>query len=227
MPKRQIIGTRRNRGKPRGRGRYARRRRPVLGKPSRGMRTSVYLFKRSYIETFPLSEAPANWASSTDAIAQHTQFKLNDLNDHSDFVNLFGQYKIAGVRMQIYFSQTQTTTNNEQVMVYLAPNMTGDLTSILDEQFFADNQSTKRRAGLVGSARPITVYHRCSQLAQMYGGPVSTDYSRLKPRYVSTAEPTMPHFGSLIRIQMLNNTSLANISVKIFYTYLISCRQVQ
>ena len=227
MPKRQIIGTRRARPKVRrGRGRYARRRRPVLGKPSRGMRTSVYLFKRSYIETFPLVEAPANWASSSDAIAQHTQFKLNDLNDHSDFVNLFGQYKIAGVRMQIYFSNS-VSQSNDQVMVYLAPNMTGDVTSILDEQFFADNQSTKRRAGIVGSAKPITVYHRCSQLAQMYGGPVSTDYSRLKPRYVSTSEPTMPHFGSLMRIQMMNNTSLSNVSVKIFYTYMITCRQVQ
>ena len=223
MPKRSRSS--RNAPRKRARTRSVARRGGRLGRPSRGLRTSVYLFKRSYIETFALTSPPSSWDQpDTSAITQQTVFKLSDLHDYSDFVNLFNQFKICGVRMQFYFSNS-IASGNDQVMMYIAPNLAGS-TVTLDEQYFLDNQSTKRKAGITGQARPITAYHKCRQLAQVYGGPTQSDYASFRPRYISTGEPSALHYGANIRIQMMNNTSMANTSVKVLYTYLIACRQV-
>ena len=129
--------------------------------------------------------------------------------------------------MQLYFSNN-VASGNDQVLVYTAPNMTGGTgAGILTEQFYLDNQSTVRRAGIVGNARPITIYHKVRQLGNMYGGVANTDYAAFKPRYISTNEPTALHYGTNIRIQMMNNSARSSTSVKIIYTYLMSFRQAQ
>lgn len=231
MPKRYRAGARRPR--PTKRRKFNRKRRPTLGKPSRGLRTSVYLFKRRYQETFQLNNPPANWVTEGNAITQNTAYKLGDLHDVTDFTNLFAQYKISAVKMEMYFASNSVTENPgasqsppSNMILYMAPNRTGQA-EVLDEQFFLDNQATKKRVCIHGAGKPIVMYQRLKQLNMIYGSAANTDYSLMWPRYISTNETTATHTGQHMRLQYVNNNSMQDSTVKVIYTYYISCKQVQ
>lgn len=233
MPKRPRSGTRRPR--PTKRRRFVRRSRPRLGRPSRGLKTSVYLFKRRYVQTFDLSVPPVDtWVNEGNAITAHTGYRLADLSDYAEFTNLFAQYKLSAVKVQMYFSSnvvTQTNTGaanvpHGQILVYMAPNKTGQQFS-LTEQYFLNNQSTKTRTGIVASARPVTMYNKLMQLGERFAGGANTDYAVMRPRWIATQEPNTLHTGQDIRIQYVNGQALNNCSVKVIYTYYIACKQAQ
>lgn len=216
--------------------RRARRRGPALGKPSRGLKTSVYLFKRRFVETFDLGNPPADWVDEGTAITLHTGYRLQDLSDYNDFTNLFAQYKLSAVKVQMYFSsnavtQVETATGTPasplgQILVYMAPNKTGQQFT-LTEQYFLNNQSTKVKTGIVASGRPVNMYQKLMQLGERFGSVTNSDYAVMRPRWVSTAEPGTLHTGQDIRIQYVNGQSLNNCSVKLIYTYYVSCKQAQ
>lgn len=211
-----------------------RRRRPTLGKPGRGLKPSVYLFKRRFVETFSMSNPPSNWDSTsfTNAITTNTLFKLEDLSDNTDFTNLFAMYKITAAKMEMYFSQNvveETPGANSapcQVLVYLAPNRTGS-TEALTEQFFLNNQTTRKKLGIVANGRPITMYMPLRQLSERYASLTNTDYATMRPSWVSTNETSTAHFGNVIRMQYVNGEDMRPTVVKCIWTYYVACKQVQ
>lgn len=207
-----------------------------LGRPSRGLSTSVYLFKRSYVENIVLnsSSPPGQWQKpDTGSLTQSTVFSLADLHENTDFTQLFGMYKICGVKMQMFSTSTNVNQASgagsiaDQIIVYWAPNMTGRTGHTLDEQHFLDVQSAKRRCLVNGGARPINVYHKTKQLANTYSSSVNTDYAMVRPRWVSTDETTTGHYGMDMRIQLINDAAFGAGGLKIIYTYYIACKQVQ
>lgn len=238
MPKRSRSGfVRRPAAKRRRRNVYrARRRRPPLGKPSRGLRTAVYLFKRRFVETFDLDNPPATWSNEGTAITCHTGYRLADLSDFSDFTNMFAQYKLNAVKIQMYFSsnvvtQVETATGTPapptgQILVYMCPNKTGQQFT-LTEQYFLNNQATRTRTAIRGSGRPVNMYQRLMQLGERFAGAANTDYAVMRPRWIATQEANTLHTGQDLRLQYVNDQSLNNTSVKIIYTYYIACRQAQ
>lgn len=234
MPKRYRTGAKR-RGRPYKRRRTGgyRRRGPLLGKPGRGLNPSVYLFKRRYVETFSMSNAPSNWDSgSTDAITTNTLFKLEDLSDYSDFTNLFAQYKITAAKMEMYFSQNVveetpgTGSAPCQVLCYMAPNRSG-ATQNLTEQWFLNNQTTRKKLGIVVSGRPISMYMPLKQLSETFGSSVNTDYALVRPRWISTSETGASHTGQVLRLQYVNGENLRPTVIKVIWTYYIACKQAQ
>ena len=238
MPKRRRTGyARRPRATKRRRYSRAPARRPRLGKPSRALKTSVYLFKRRFVETFDLNNPPAaTWVNEGTAITAHTGYRLSDLSDYTDFTNMFAQYKLSAVKVQMYFSsnvvtQVESATGTPappsgQIIVYMAPNKTGQQFT-LTEQYFLNNQSTKTRTGIVANGRPVNMYQKLMQLGERFGTVTNSDYAVMKPRWVATQEPGCLHTGQDIRLQYVNNQSLNNTSVKVIYTYYIACRQAQ
>lgn len=209
------------------------RRRPTLGRPTRGLRPAVYLFKRRYVETFSMSNAPSNWDSGqSDAITTNTLFKLEDLSDYTDFTNLFAQYKITAAKMEMYFSQNVVEENPGvgsapcNVMVYMAPNRTG-ATQSLTEQWFLNNQTTRKKLGIVSSGRPVTMYMPLKQLSERYASAVNTDYATMRPSWVSTSETTTAHFGNVLRMQYVNGENMRATVVKVIWTYYVACKQAQ
>lgn len=105
----------------RGKNRTAKKRRGRkivrLGKPSRGLRMSIYLFKRSFVqyldigvkptaspwnpspETYPLTGV---YPQSTGGVTNNAWtispgFTIKQVPEYNDFVNLFTEYKIQGI----------------------------------------------------------------------------------------------------------------------------------
>lgn len=180
-----------------------------------------------------MSNPPSNWnTGDVTAITSNTLFKLEDLNDFTDFTALFSQYKITAAKMEMYFSQNVVQEDPGQgsapcqVMCYMAPNRTG-ATQALTEQWFLDNQTTKKKLGIVASGRPITMYMPLAQLSERYATTVNTDYAVTRPRYVSTSETGTAHFGNVLRLQYINGEAMRPTVIKVIWTYYIACKQVQ
>ena len=140
MPKRRILqsgyGSKRARRKTGPVRRRRRRTRSKVGKPSRGLRQSTYLFKRQTTEVIPLVATgstehgwlPASGDGSDPGIFKQWQFSLSQLASAStegstDFTNLFKRYKIAAVKVELSFSNTgSAVTSTSGAAAAVPPN---------------------------------------------------------------------------------------------------------
>ncbi len=218
-----------------------------IGRPSRGLKQSVYLFKRRLVDVIELNtqSSPPDWeAGAFNSLFHQQEFKLSDLRADTDFSNLFLMYKITGVKTTFMFSQTsagpvqhevspQTTNSNAQVIVMYAPWSAGESRDP-DANYMKDTQSSKRRLGLNGG-KPISLYTKCRQLSVRYRSgiaPAATfDYASVKPSWISTQEVDTPHYGLNICFQRADRTLFAADAInyqqcRIEYTYYIACKGV-
>lgn len=185
------------------------------------------------MERFALTSPPSSWTHATNAVTSDLNYRLADLHEYSDFTSLFASYKLTGVKMQIYVSKntvdevhSSSTPGSAQIICYTMPNLTGQINT-LNEQDFLDNASTRKRTLVRASGRPLTMYSRLRQLSEIHGTSMNTDYATIRPRWISTAEPSAVHTGQSIRIQYVNNDTLNNDYITIYYTYYIACKQAQ
>ena len=215
-----------------------------LGRPSRGITPSVYFFKRSITEIVELNTQtpPDGWLVSGNSLYKQFQYSLRDLNDYGDFTSLFNQYKICGVKMTFFFTQTNTgpiqhsdtpphaVNSNSQIIMFIGPNGVG-ASETLDRDYFMDSQAVKRRLCLNGG-RPISVYRRMRQLSNIYQSVTGTDYAMARPRWISTVETSTPHYGMNCMLERVDGEVFANDAVnyqkmRVEATYYVACRQVQ
>lgn len=224
-----------------------RKKRPI-GRPQRGLNQGVYLFKRRTTQVVQLSDTtlPTGWlASSDNGVYKPWAFNLAQVNDLTDFTKLFKQYKICGVKLELSFNNTQSSvtggpagtpnvSTGSQLQVYTIPNRSGasrnNVTDPLTEKICLDTQACKKRLALNGG-RPIKIYMRTNQLAQMYASALNTDYAVTKPRYISSGETTTEHYGVEMYINRVDGETLSsNIAneqrVRITATYYIACKGV-
>lgn len=220
-----------------------RRNRTQLGKPSRGLRQSVYLFKRKQVDVIELNtqNPPPDWdVGAFNSLYYQQNYKLSDIRDTTDFSNLFLKYKISAVKVRFIFSQTntgpvqhevspQTTNSNAQILVMYSPWTAGQIQTT-DANFMKDCQAAKTRIGLNGG-KPISLYVPLRQLASTYSSIANTDYASVKPRWISTTETDTPHYGLNICFQRADRTLFANDatnyqSCRIETTYYIACKGV-
>jgi hypothetical protein len=223
------------------------KRKSALGKPSRGIKQSVYLFKRRLVEVVELnSQLPEEgWSSGAyNSLYKQLQYSLDDIRDSTDFSNLFSMYKLTAVKVQFMFSQTQSgpipsgatlpisSNTNAQVIVMYAPWSAGN-SEATDANYMKDKQSSKRRLGLNGG-KPISMYMPLRQLSVRHstatGGGV--DFASVKPQWISTSEPKCVHYGSSVCFQRADRSIFAHEatqyqSCRIETTYYIACKGVQ
>lgn len=182
------------------------------------MRPGLYNFTRSVTEVIPLdsrAEAvqPAGWTAVNNALVSQFNYRLDMLGDYTDFTQLFRKYKINKCKTEIYFSANSTlndTTNGnlstQQVLLYTNVNRTGlPGPSGMTEQHFLDTQTSRRYVGVTGQSRPIVIWQDLMQLGNVYAsdGQQNRDFTIVKPRFVSTREPTTEHYGLNVRIQAM------------------------
>ena len=80
---------------------------------------AIHSFKQSFNQVIGLntSSAPSGWSTNGNNLYRSLRFKLTDIQQHGEFTDLFAMYKLKGVRMQMYFSNTVAqsimTTSNE------------------------------------------------------------------------------------------------------------------
>lgn len=215
--------------------RRRRRTRTKLGKPSRGLRQSTYLFKRQTTEVIPLIATgstehgwlPASGDGSDPGIFKQWQFSLSqlanaDTTGATDFTALFKRYKIAAVKVELSFSNTASTvasvsgsgtmqTPNCQLQVFTTPNRSGrarDASNPLTEKELMHTQAKRKRLALNGG-RPLKFYMRVNQLGMVYVSTTDTDYAVQRPQYISTGETGCVHYGLEMYINRVDGQALS------------------
>lgn len=213
------------------------RRRPSLGKPStRFGRASIYQFRRQKTEVITLSNVsvPADWTADGNAIYKQFVFTLDQMPNYTEFTALFASYKICAVKTEIFFSNTNSVDTNSRLLLYVDNNPQGE-SKTLTEQYYLESQTSRKRLVASTSRAPIKFYTKVKQLSVLYHQTTPTplvDYGMVYPKYISTSEPTTPHYGLNMRIQRVDNrpfgTELTNFQyMKINTTYYITCKRVE
>ncbi len=205
-----------------------RRRRSKLGKPSRGLRQSVYLFKRQTTSVVPLNGSAdgTGWFGAGDnGIYKQWVFNLDQLTGtgQTDFTALFKRYKICAVKVELSFNSNNSNISSvdvnqsnvvagAQLQVYTTPNRSGRYrdpsTNPLTEAELMHTQSKLKRLCLNGG-RPISYYMRLNQLGMIYVSPTDTDYATQPAQYVSTGETGAEHYGLEMYINRVDGQPLS------------------
>ena len=224
---------------------FKRRRVARVGRPPKGLYPSTYLFKRAITEVIPINTGaapPTGWTVVDNAMTSTFVFALDQLTDSSDFSNLFRKYKIRGVKTEMYFTNTATFSDTNanirvpQLMMYTNVNQTGRVNGSLTEAYFLNTQTARKRTVVHDNRRPIKLYHRVKQLSRVYSSEQAAgnnDYALQFPRYVSTQDKTVEHYGFETRIQSVKGGPVpesANevpVQIKLIHTFYISCQGVE
>ncbi len=213
-----------------------------LGKPSKGLKQSVYFFKRRTSEVVELNTTtpPESWeVGNQNDLYRQMSYKLSDITSDADFTQLFLHYKLAAVSVRMFFSNTTSAPvgtsvstpaafSNSQILVMYAPFL-GEV-GTTDTEYMLETQSSKRRTALNGG-RSIKLYTPLKQLNMVYQSLTNTDYTVQRPRWISTTEPDTPHYGLAMCFQKADKTVFASTStnyqsVRIETTYYIACKGV-
>lgn len=234
MPRKTVKIHKRNIGRRRP---IKRRRRLKIGKPNpKGMVASIYQFKRQMTSVISLNNVstPAGWTADGNAIFKQFVYTLDQLPNYTEFTALFASYKICAVKMEIFFSNTNSVDSNSQILCYYDSNPQGEAVA-LTEQHYMQSQTSRKRVLASTSRRPVKFYTKCKQLSVLYHQlqptPL-TDYGMVWPKYISTSEPTTPHYGFNVRLQRIDDrgfgTDLNHFQyAKINTTVYITCKRVQ
>lgn len=185
------------------------------GTIAKGLRQSVIPFKRTVTQvcdTNQTTNLPANWAMSHGGVTGYhallgTQvFQFSQLPEYQNLVNLYKWYKINCIVIKLYpcyagnVPNGATTVSNSEsyqgqnVLCTYTKNMSGTaLSSTIDNDYWLTQQA--RRTKIITGTRPhvFKVYPKI--LNEVYSSITNTDYTLMKPKFISTTEPTTPHFG--------------------------------
>ena len=216
------------------------RKRPIYRKKRVGVfRPAVHRFKRTIQTILALNttEAQSGWAYDGNAITRQWTFALSDLVNvnNTDFKNLFAAYRIKGVRMQGFSSNTMASDQNSNVILTYCNNWQGTTTA-LTQQYFDERQASKRRPLLNRQGgKAWDMYIPLRQLSNIFSGSVvSNDYGTMKPKWIGTNEDTTGHYGLNMRLERADGDAFGQYmqsggfaSIRIVLTYYLECRGVQ
>lgn len=210
-----------------------------LGKPSRGITQSRYMFRRTTSEVIELDSSPGGgFAVSDNGVYKHLTFSLGDAGlNASNLQGTFRRYRINAVSMKMFFSNTQSAPvmennvgagtyaleyPNSQLLVYTVPNRTGNATAPTEISIL-NTQAKKVRTALNGG-RPLKLYMKLNQLSEVYASATNTDYTTVRPQFISTGEPNAPHYGFTIFMKRADGVNFTSgfknrQMVNIQYTY--------
>lgn len=214
-----------------------------IAKIQRGLSPAIYPFKRSTSVVVGLntSAPPEGWSTSGNNLYRNWGFSLAQLGDYTEFTDLFKYYKLKGVRIQMYFSNTNSTASqgpataspNQQILMWMDTNRDGsDLATSGQESTYLTSQTAKKRLCLNTTGRPIDIYMSLRQQNMIYGGAANTDYTTVRPKWVATTEPTTPHYGYKMMLQRVDGqaftSGITNSQfVKIIQTVYFQCKKVE
>ena len=209
-----------------------------IGKPPTGSTPSEYKFIRTTSQVVSVSTtSPSDdWLVEGNGIYKQFVYSLHQLPEFTDFTNLFAEYKITAVKQEFIFSNSDAISSsgysNTQLIVYSDTNQNG-ATYPLPESNFLTSQTAKRRLAICNTPEAMVFWTPVTQLRDTYNGASDTDYAVSKPKFVSTSEPTTPHYGINCRIQRVDGQPMPHAAgaltqaCKVFTTYYITCRKAE
>lgn len=207
----------------------------------RGLAPAIYPFKRSMSTTIGLNTTslPEGWSASGNNLYRNWGFSLAQLGSYSEFTELFKYYKLCGVRVQMYFSNTNSNSKdggaspNQQIIMWIDTNKDGaDVAASGLEATYLNSQTAKKKLCLRTTGKPIDIFMPLRQQDIIYGGIGNNDYATVRPKWISTTEPTTPHFGYKMMLQRVDGqaftSGLSNSQYcKIIQTLYFKCKKVE
>lgn len=177
----------------------------------------TYAFSRS-TENFLNMDTPTNgWITTSDnAVVRSFTWNLAGLTSNAEFTSLFSQYKLnyAIVKM---FPTISKFTGVQGPVIGTAYGGNSIITMWrnthgvpLDSSFSTADllQIQAKRQFMVPSQKPTLIKMPLKQLNNLYSTAtgLGSDYSTVKPRYISTSETATPHYGLNIHIRKIDGT---------------------
>lgn len=201
-----------------------------IGRPPRSFRPSVYKFKRNVTQTIDLNNIDGTgWDLMDNAAMQKgISVALSSISDYTQFTNLFEQYKLTGLRLQIIpsWNSIRGVGVQSQIICYIMKSRFGYVVDNMQEVLA---KQAKKKFIAFRDGRPIDVFMKLNQLNETYGTTVTTDYTIQRPKWISTQEINTQHYGYDIVLQTVSGRAFTDMemSVKIFTTVYFQCRGVK
>ena len=199
----------------------------------RGLTPGVYRFKRDIEEvvSMNLDSIPEGWYKplGENTLYRQLAWSIGSLPNSSEFTSLFGQYRLKGARMKMYFSNTDAVASNSQLLVRMAPNQSGQVET-LNQAFWQQIQAKRYRTAINGG-RPLDIYMPLKQANEITSS-TGTANTIMSPKWVNTDASNVQHYGINISIgradgQTLSTNLSAYQSVRVITTIYLECRRVE
>lgn len=210
----------------------------IVNKPSKPLKSpNSYFFTRKKQDIIALQQGiPVDWSNTSNGgISRAWAFSLAQLNDKTDFKDLFKYYRINSARVQIYFSTTQSDLDNagdfsNHALICMTDRNMNGVTTGLDTQDFLDSQTAKIKQ-CMNRSKPFEFYCKLKQANEVYNTATNTDYTLMKPKFIATTEDTTPHYGLKTLIERVDGDTLTSGMsnkqfMRIITTYYIECKKV-
>ena len=197
----------------------------------------IYSFTRAREQLLALEDPDAGatgWLSTfDDAVVKTFTSSLSELPNFTEFTGLFSQYKLNGLTLKMFPSYSQVVSTDaavasNNIIITVWPNTTGTpLTAAFTKAEL--NEIQRKRQWMFPLNRPTSIYMPLKQLNSIYNSTINTDYTVVKPRYISTTETTTPHYGMNVHIAKVDGSTFSTNSarLKIFEKIYLTCKQVK
>lgn len=217
--------------------RIVRKRRLRMGRNaiSKGMRSSVHYFKRSFVN-YINSTVTADWLSlSTDNLSVQgtVQVVMNNLPNVSEFAQLFAQYKILGVAQKIFFEPQMIVdgiSSQDTFVLRMRPNQTGYVVTTgttLNDWLQYQNVRTKT----IPRKTHMSYYIKPKVATELYKSAALSGYGVKRPPYISTNQLGIPHYCFDMRFDKIDGSIIASNNqipaMCIITTLYFCCKAVQ
>lgn len=153
-------------------------------------------------------------------IAGRIRIRLNNLPNSSDFTNLFKEYKLNYLKLTFYpagnvagtradTSDPPTMIGNKNIMIRTCLNRSNEVPTVADSVNDWSQLQAKKQWMLVQN-RPTTITCKLNQLTTIQSGDAA-GYSKhviTKPKYISTNNTDINHYGLTVRFDSLDGTAI-------------------
>lgn len=220
----------------------------VTARPRRGLRPQITYLNRRVTESLNLTSITGvgptdGWNHHSDfaagvynAISRAFAFKLSDVNNYAELAALWTAYRITCVDMVVTMStqlgesagSNATHQAASNLICRTRPNRYGITIAGVSQMQWNEIQNQKIQ--YLNGARPTHVRMYLNQSGMVYQSAVNTDYTSQKPNFISTSEVDTPHYGSAVRIEMIDGLQTLGsngISLRFDFNFHIELRQIK
>lgn len=186
---------------------------------------AIHTFTRSIATTFPLTNPVTGVANYAWA------FKLSDLPNYSEFVNLFDAYRIKSVHLKFVPSWDSSNKTQPPNADTLMPTLVTvmDHNDALALNSRADYmQYTSYKESALTANSPVSIIVNPTPAVAVYGGGVFASYGQNQGVWVDTGSYTVEHYGlKWAVIWPVAGTGNLGGYVTVFQTYTLECKDTR
>lgn len=184
-----------------------------------GKARKAFSFKRkTYIETITVNNL-------ADFMKGYS-FSLSQLNNATEYTNLFDQFRICGIAITLMPSVTDFSAASGVTMTNFAMP---EVRSIIDKDDASNPTSFNEmyeynNCKITRGHREHKRFWKPAILSASYETAVSSAYTPRFNQWLSTTDPATPHYGVKIGINALGSAAAGNMYYRMYATFYIQCK---